>query len=166
MSCVTWEPKSRIRMRSCEGAAIASGASAGDASATGESVSSVMVRWPLRAASDLVDAVVGCFLHDLHVVHVRFAHARRGDLDELAARSQLVHRGAAAVAHGCAQAAHELMNHRGKRALVRHASLNTFGNELLGRPFAFRVLEVAIRASLLHCAERAHAAIALVGASL
>src|SRR6476469_7750990 len=52
----------------------------------------------------LFDAIVGGFLDDLHIVHVRLAYARRRDLDEFGARRQLANRRAAAVAHGRAQA--------------------------------------------------------------
>ena len=46
---------------------------------------------------------------------------------------QLVDGRAAAVAHRRAQAAHQLVDHRRQRALVRHAALDAFGHELLRR---------------------------------
>src|SRR5687767_7599529 len=86
MSCVYCAPKSRIRMRSCPGASDALGLSA------------------------LLDAVIGCFLRDLHVVHVRLADARAGDLDELRSQPQLVDGGAAGIAHARPHAARQLLD--------------------------------------------------------
>src|SRR6476469_5618960 len=37
----------------------------------------------------LFDAIVGGFLDDLHIVHVRLAYARRRDLDEFGARPSI-----------------------------------------------------------------------------
>src|SRR5262249_22290286 len=99
-------------------------------------------------------------------MHVRFAHARRSDLDELGARAQRLDGGAAAVAHRRPQAAHELRDDRGEHTLVGHASLDAFGDEFLRRILALAVLEVAVSRALLHGAERAHPAIALVRAAL
>src|SRR5512147_820070 len=59
----------------------------------------------------LFHAVVRRFLHDLHVVHVRLAHARGRDLHELGLVAQLLHGGAARVAHAGAHAAGELLDH-------------------------------------------------------
>ncbi len=68
------------------------------------------------------------------------------------------------IAHGRAQPAHQLVDDRDDRALVRHATLDALGHELVGR--CVGILEVAIRGALLHRAQRAHAAIDLVGAAL
>src|SRR5689334_6264309 len=54
---------------------------------------------------DLLDAVIRRLLDDLHIVDMRLAHARGGDLDELRLRAHLVDRRAAGVAHARAQAA-------------------------------------------------------------
>src|SRR6185437_9918564 len=105
------------------------------------------------------DPIVGCFLGDLHVVHVRFAHSRGRDLDELGAAAHLVDRRAAAVAHCGPYAAHELVDDRGERALVRHASLDAFGNEFFCRVVAFSVLEITVARALLHRAQRSHPAV-------
>src|SRR5262249_53891935 len=112
------------------------------------------------------DTIIRCFLGDLHVVDMRLAHAGCGDLDELRAGAQRVDRGAAAVAHGGAHAAHELLDDRGERPLVRHPAFDTFGHEFLRRVLTLGVLEVTIARSLLHRAERTHASIALVRAAL
>src|SRR3972149_6402304 len=72
----------------------------------------------------LFHPVVGRFLHDLHVVHVRFAHAGGGDLHELRLAAQLLHRGAAGVTHAGAHAAGELLDHPHRAALVGHAPLD------------------------------------------
>jgi hypothetical protein len=57
--------------------------------------------WQLRDDKLLhsVSAVVGRFLGDLHVVHMRLAHAGRRNFHELGFLAQLIDGGAAAVAH-------------------------------------------------------------------
>src|SRR5512134_95210 len=130
MSCVYCAPKSRIRMRSCEGAAIG----------------------VTSSAAPSLDAVVRSLLDDLHVVHVRLADARRRDLDELGARAQLLDRCAPAVTHRSAQAAHQLRDDVDQRALVRDAALDALGHELLGRGdrvLLLELLEIAVGAALL-----------------
>src|SRR6185437_6363801 len=114
----------------------------------------------------LIGAIVRCFLGDLHVVHMRLADAGRRNFDELGARAQGVDRRTAAIPHRGANAAHELVNHRGDRALVRHPPLDTFGHQLFGGALTLRILEIAIARALLHRTQRAHAAIALVRAAL
>ena len=73
---------------------------------------------------------------------------------------------AARVAHRGAQAARELLEDRDHAALVRHAALDAFGHELL--ELGGGVLEVAVGGAmaLRHGAERAHAAVGLVGSAL
>ena len=77
---------------------------------------------------------------------------------------------AAAVAHAGAQAADELVDHRGDAALVRDAALDAFGHELLGAVAVGveveLVLEVAVAAAAAHRAERSHAAVLLEAAAL
>ena len=75
-------------------------------------------------------------------------------------------RAAAAVAHAGLQAADQLVDDEGQRALVRHAALDAFGHEL--HLLQLVVLEVAVAAALAlaHRFERAHAAVELVGAAL
>src|SRR5436190_581330 len=97
-------------------------------------------------------------------MHVGFTDACGGDLDELAALAQLVDGGIAGVAHARAQAAHQLLDHRDRAALVGDAALHALGHELVD--VHVRVLEVAIGRALLHRAERAHAAVGLVRAAL
>ena len=173
MSCVYCAPKSRIRIRAnADGRPRAPGPIVGRrAVAAAPSVRRAAPRadWPPGSTTQSrahSHPVVGRFLDDLHVVHVRLADAGRRDLDELGARAQLLDRRAAAVAHRRAQAAHQLMDHRGQHALVRHAALDALRHELLGGALAFGILEIAVRAAFLHRAERAHAAIALVRAAL
>ncbi len=115
----------------------------------------------------LVGAVVGRFLGDLHVVHMRFTDAGGGDLDELGLVVHLGDRGAAAVAHGGAHATSHLEDDADHAALVGHAAFDALGHQLVGVGVAGgRFLEVAIRAALLHGADGAHAAVALVAAAL
>ena len=103
--------------------------------------------------------VIRCFLDDLHVVHVRLAHAGRGDLDELCALAHLADGGAAGVTHAGAQPTHELMNHCDHAALVGNAPLDAFRAPASPRRPRGRLLEIAIARALLHGAERAHPAI-------
>ncbi len=80
--------------------------------------------------------------------------------------AELVDRRATAIAHRRAQAAHQLVDDRRQRALVRNAAFDALRHEPLRRALAFGILEIAVGASLLHRAERTHAAIALVRAAL
>src|SRR5262245_15128033 len=95
ISCEYCAPKSRMRIFWCA------------CRDRGGASRSVLCAW---AVGTLVRLVVGRFLHDLHVVHVRFAHARRGDLDELRALAHRLDAVAAHVAHARAQAAHPLVD--------------------------------------------------------
>src|SRR5262249_53538955 len=111
----------------------------------------------------LFDAVVRRFFGDDDVVHVAFAHARGGGAKELGVALQGGGVPAPAVAHAGAQAADELMDHRGDAALVRDAPLDALGDQLV-RGVARRVeielvLEVAIAAAAAHRADRSHAAV-------
>src|SRR5581483_6030555 len=110
-------------------------------------------------------AVIRCVLGDGDVVRVRLPEAGPGDADE----ARLLHRvdrRRAAVAHRLPQTADELLQHAGERALVRHATLDPLGHELLD------VLDVALEVTVLrepaclHRAERAHAAVLLVALAL
>src|SRR5690606_28132229 len=77
-------------------------------------------------------AVVGRFLDDLHVVHVRFAHAGAGDAHHLRLHLHFPDGGAADVAHGGTQAAGQLVHDVPDRPLVRHAALDAFRHQLVG----------------------------------
>src|SRR6266702_2599387 len=115
MSWVTWEPKSRMRILSSEAGAAAR---------------------PARAAPGFsIDVVIRRLLGDLHVVHMGFAHARRGDLDELGLGAHLLDGAAAGISHAGAKPAHELRDDRGRGALVRDAPLDALGHELVGVHF-------------------------------
>src|SRR5512143_1265982 len=108
MSCATWEPKSRMRMRSRPGFERPSGAAA-----------------PLLrevAMAESVDVVIGRLLRDLHVVHVGLAHAGGRDLHELGPGAHLLDGPAPGVAHARTQPAHELQHDGGGGALVGNAS--------------------------------------------
>src|SRR5690348_16856444 len=97
---------------------------------------------------------------------MRLAHARRRDLHELRARGKVADRRTSAVTHRSAQAAGQLQDHVRERALVRYATFDALGHELLGDTLALGILEVAIGAAGLHGADRSHAAIALVRTAL
>src|SRR5689334_19154018 len=132
----------------------------------GVGASSEADMWP----RPLLPAVVRGFLGDHHVVDVALTGAGGGDPDQPGLGLQMPHGGAAAVAHPGAQAADELMDHGREAALVRHAPLDPFGDQLVAAIAVRRevelVLEVAIAAALAHGADRAHAAILLERAPL
>src|SRR5262249_30038174 len=100
---------------------------------------------------------------DDHVVHVALAETLRRDANESRALLQLADRTRADVAHAGAKTSDELIENRRERAAIRNASLDAFRNELLVRRAR---LAVAIFAALLHRAERAHASIHFVRATL
>ena len=61
------------------------------------------------------------------------------------------------------------MNDGEQRTFVRHAALDALRHQLFGgsdRILFRELLEVTVRAALLHCGEATHSAIALVGAPL
>src|SRR5699024_328666 len=152
---VPWPPQSRIRIFS---ACMSRGC---------VSVAGTAAPWQgARAARLSVDAVVRCFLDDLHVMHVGFLHAGSGNLHESRPRAHLLDVVAASVAQGGAQAADQLMHDGAQRPLVRHAPFHALGHQFLD--LLVRVLEVAIcgAAVTAHGADRAHATVVLVGASL
>src|ERR1700712_4508382 len=111
-------------------------------------------------------AVVRRFLGDLHVVDVGFSHAGAGDADEFRLGAHFLNVGAAGVAHGRTQAAHQLVNDGAQRAFIGNAAFDTFRYQFLG---AFGgVLEVAVRRTLGlgRRAQRTHAAVGLVRPTL
>src|SRR5882672_3568542 len=112
----------------------------------------------------LLDSVIWRLLHDLHIMHVRLADARGGDLHELAACAQLLDRGVAGIAHACPQAADELLDHPDRAALVGDPPFDPFGDQLVH--VHIRILEIPVRRAFLHRAERAPAAVGLVRAAL
>src|SRR5512134_1253456 len=97
ISCVTCEPKSRIR--------ILSWFIAHCAGRTGVSKRQGPPHDGRRARKDSsrrpsgLQPIVRRLFGDPHVVHMRLAHAGGGDLDELRLRAHLVDRPAPAVAH-------------------------------------------------------------------
>src|SRR5437879_4143626 len=104
--------------------------------------------------------IVRCLLRDRHVMRMALAEPRGGNADELRVLHLLDRRGAA-IAHGLAHAADELMQDRGDRAFVGNAPFDSFRNELVD---VFHVaLEVTVtrRPARAHRAERAHAAVLL-----
>ena len=68
------------------------------------------------------------------------------------------------IAHGRAQAADQLVQDRRDRPLVRHLALDALGHQL--QRVGDFLLEVAVGRAARHGAQRAHAAIGLVGAAL
>src|SRR3954447_3004084 len=74
--------------------------------------------------------VIGRVLRNRDVVRVRLAQPRAGDADE-PRLLQRVDRRRAAVAHRLTEAADDLVQHACDRALVRDATLDAFGDELV-----------------------------------
>src|SRR5688572_3784145 len=87
-------------------------------------------------------------------MNVAFAEAASGDAGEGGALTELRECRSTDVTHAGLQAAHELEDHIGKRALVRHAAFHTFRHQLAGA-----VLAVSVTGTLLHRADGAHAAV-------
>src|SRR5262245_17986856 len=106
--------------------------------------------------------VVRRFLGDGDVVRMALAHTGGADTHEAGVALELLDGGDTAVAHAGAQAADQLEHHVAQRALVRHAAFDALGHQLRAR---FAGLEVAVAAALIHGADRAHAAVLLVGAA-
>src|SRR5690606_37080211 len=122
---------------------------------------------PIRGSDRLAGAsemVVRRLPGDLHVVRVGLPEPALRNAHELRPRAQFLDVPATAVAHAAAQPADELEDHIRDRPLVGHAPLDPLGHELArgGRV----LLEVAVRRTLLHGAERAHAAHGLVAPAL
>src|SRR5258708_26628877 len=109
-------------------------------------------------------AIVRRLAHDVDVVDMALAQARAGDAQELPFLLQLLDGGAAGVAHCRAQAADQLMDDVADRALVGHAALYAFGHQL--QRALDLLLEVAVGRAARHGADRAHAAVRLVGTAL
>src|SRR3954467_8382532 len=143
-------------MRACPLAATAIGTTRDSGASTARNASPFTLH--------LLHSIIRGFLDDLHVVHMRFAHAGRGDLDELGTLLHVRDIGAAHIAHRRAQTTHQLLDDCDDRPLVGHAAFHTFGHQLVGRFFV--VLKIAIARTLLHGADRTHATIGLVGAPL
>ena len=95
---------------------------------------------------------------------VAFAQAGAGDADELRLVVKLGDVLRADIAHRRTQAAGELMQHIGDRALIRHLAFDAFRHEL--ERVLDLLLEIAVGGAARHGADRAHAAIGFVGAAL
>src|SRR5690554_285821 len=95
-----------------------------------------------------------------------FGHAGASDADKLWFGAHFFNAGAAGVAHGCAQTAHQLVDNGGHAALVGYAALDALGNQFFRAASA--VLEIAVGRTLRlgHGTKRTHAAIGLVGTAL
>src|SRR5260370_6739254 len=94
------------------------------------------------------------------------ANAGAGDAYELWTRAHFFDAAAARVSHGGAQAPRQLVQNGDETPLVGDAPLDAFRHELF--KFRRRVLEITIAGTMRlgHCAQRPHAAIRLVGATL
>src|SRR5205085_5300367 len=95
--------------------------------------------------------VIRRLLRDRDVVRVGFPQPRGRDANELGAL-HVLDRCGAAVPHRLAQPADDLVQDRAQRPLVRNASFDALGHELLD------VLDVALEVAVLREAARAHRA--------
>ena len=115
--------------------------------------------------------VVGRLVGDLDVVGMALLAAGCGDPHEPGPGAQRLEGGRAGVAHAAAQPAHQLVDDLSERAGVGHPTLDALGDELArrradgGRGSGLGT-RIAVGAEALHRAERAHAPVALVPASL
>src|SRR5207237_697607 len=103
---------------------------------------------------ELLKSVVRRFLRDDHVVDVRLFEARRADADEARLFLELADCAAAGVAHAGAQAADELRDHLGERALVGDAPLDAFGGDDGHASLARSLHAVVYRRHLRHARAR------------
>src|SRR5262249_5472162 len=117
----------------------------------------------LEPRSKSIQPIIRRFLRDRNVVHVRLAHTGAGNADEMRFGVHLVDGRAADVTHRGAQSAGELVHDAAQRSAVRNAALDAFRHEFVGVGLD---LEITILRTLLHRAQRAHAAVALVRAAL
>src|SRR5262245_24873195 len=79
-------------------------------------------------------AVVWRFLRNGNVMRMALLHRRPAHLDKASARPQLLNVPSAAIAHARSQPAHELIDERPQRPLVRHAPFHAFRHELVPWP--------------------------------
>src|SRR5690606_23202147 len=108
-------------------------------------------------------SVVRRLFGDLHVVDVALTLTGAADLHELRLGTHFLDGGAADVAHRRAQATHQLVDNATDRAAIRHATFDALGYQFVG---IGRILEITVLAALFHRRQRAHAAVALVAATL
>src|SRR5262245_66626383 len=97
-------------------------------------------------------------------MYVAFTESRTCDAHKLCLGMKLIEIFCPYIPHGGAKASGQLMQHGYSRALVRHLAFNAFRHEL--ECILDILLEVAVGRSARHRADRAHASIGLVGASL
>src|SRR5262249_37727082 len=74
--------------------------------------------------------IIRALAGDRNIVHVALAHAGAGNAHELRLLVQLAQVLRTDIAHGGAQPAGELVQHRRHRAFVRYLALDAFGHEL------------------------------------
>src|SRR5690606_38418219 len=112
----------------------------------------------------LARGIVGRLAGDGHVMDVALTQAGIADADEIGLAGKIRNGRRAKIAHGRPEAAHHLVDDGGSRALERNLALDPFGYELEIVLDVF--LEIAVRRAARHGADRAHAAIGLVGTAL
>src|SRR5690242_8360310 len=154
ISCVYCAPKSRMRILSLWMLVMGPEALSEYGNRGADAKRGKRCRLPLSLAASTC-AVVRRFLGDLHVVDVALTLAGACDLHELRLAAHLLDGRAADIAHGRAQATHQLVDDAADRAAVRHAALDAFRHQLVG---VRSVLEVAVLGPLLHRRQRTHAA--------
>src|ERR1700733_6845139 len=108
--------------------------------------------------------IIRGFAGDGDVVDVALTQARAGDAYELRLLVELGEVSRADIAHRRAKPAGELMHDVADRALVGHLALDALRHQF--ERVLDILLEVAVGRAARHRADRAHAAIGLVGAAL
>src|SRR5581483_6232302 len=129
-------------------------------SPTGRAARTMRVPAVTSGPARIVRALAG----DAHVMHVALTQSRRRDANKLRFLMELGEVLGADITHRRAQATGELVQHGGDRTLVGHLPLDAFRHEL--EVILNILLEVAVGRAARHRADRAHAAIALVGTAL
>src|SRR5688572_24353555 len=158
ISCVYCAPKSRMRMRSAWMSSLWMSVMCFFGNSKRRRETRVSLLWSASA-----HPVIRRLFGDLHVVHVAFALPCASHLHERRLFTHVFDRRAADITHRRAQAAGELVHHAAQRAAIRDASFEAFRHQLVG---VAGILEITIFRTLFHCAEAAHASIALVAATL
>src|SRR5262249_23261039 len=118
---------------------------------------------PLSRTGVSFQSIVRRLFGDDDVVDVALPHAGGGDAEEARLRAEGPQGAAPAIAHPRLQPTDELMDIERQTSLVRHPTLDAFGDEL---DVGLVRLEIAIAAPFLHGLDRSHPAVELVGAAL
>src|SRR5208282_6301409 len=105
----------------------------------------------------LAGRIIRALAGDRDIVNMAFAQTCRRNSNKPRARLKFRYVGSSDITHGGAQSANQLVqDHRGRTA-IRHLSLDTLGYEL--QLVGDVLLEIAVRRTTRHRADRPHATI-------